>query len=69
MLYLDEGELIEKTGFKHRGKQYAELARQGVPFTRRGDGKPLVLRSDIEKPVTVTKRKEPNFKALLKRTG
>ena len=65
MLHLTEDEIYERTGWKHREKQYAELARQGISFTRRHDGFPLILRSEFDKPV-VAKKKEPNFKALMK---
>lgn len=64
MLYLNSDELFERTGKKHRKKQCAELARQGVVFTIRGDGFPLVLRSTLEAPADKKRKREPNFGAL-----
>ena len=47
-----------RTGFKNRKKQCAELARQGVKFTVRWDGFPLVLLSQFEPtPDAKAKRK------------
>ena len=65
-LHLSALELIERTGYKQRNKQRDELARQGVPFTVRHDGFPLVLRSYLEP--TPGRKREPNF-AALKRVG
>lgn len=68
-LHLNQDELVERTGYKQHAKQCEELARQGIKFTVRHDGFPLVLRSQFELPLTVKgKRKEPDYGALT-RTG
>jgi hypothetical protein len=56
-LHLSQDELIERTGYKQHPKQCKELARQGLKFTVRADGFPLVLRSQLEPQ----DRRRPNF--------
>lgn len=65
-LWLTSEEIEERTKRKRRALQRAELARQGVKFTTRWDGFPLVNRAQFEGqgPQATTTRKEPNFDAL-----
>lgn len=66
-LWLTPAELVERTGKKQKRKQCEELARQGVPFTVRSDGFPLVDRSQFQSGEPLTKkqrRREPNFTAI-----
>lgn len=67
-LWLTPAELVELTGFKQRGKQRLELARQGLKFTVRSDGFPLVDRSLFqasgERLTKNQRRREPNFTVI-----
>ena len=47
-LWLTKEELIERTGYKRHSAQCRELARQGMQFTVRHDGFPLVDRWQFE---------------------
>lgn len=47
-LWLTPAELFERTGKRQKRKQCEELARQGVRFTTRADGFPLVDRYQPE---------------------
>jgi hypothetical protein len=66
-LWLTPAELVERTGKKQKRKQCEELARQGVRFTVRCDGFPLVDRSQFESGERLTinqRRREPRFTAI-----
>lgn len=64
-LWLTREELETRTGYKRLSKMRIELARQGVKFTTRRDGFPLVDRALFEvPPAKSAQRKEPNFAAL-----
>ena len=60
-LWLTDEELETLTGRRRRTAQRAELARQGVKFTTRHDGFPLVPRSQFENLAKPVKRWEPTF--------
>lgn len=66
-LWLTPAELVLLTGYKQRRKQALELARQGLKFTVRQDGFPLVDRSQFQSGERLTKkqrRAEPRFSAI-----
>ncbi len=66
-LWLTPEELYERTGKRQKKRQRLELARQGVRFTTRSDGFPLVDRAQFESGEPLTKarrRREPNFTAI-----
>lgn len=66
-LWLTPAEVVERTGFKQKKRQVLELARQGLKFTVRSDGFPLVDRSQFESDERLTrnrKRREPDFTAI-----
>ena len=66
-LWLTPSELVELTGFKQKRRQCLELARQGLKFTVRSDGYPLVDRSLFESGERLSstrRRREPNFTAI-----
>lgn len=63
-LFLDDDELHELTGYRHRAKQKMALAKLGVQFRiRPADGYPLVHR-DATKPSARDSRARPDFGAL-----
>lgn len=66
-LWLTPAELFERTGKRQKRKQCEELARQGVRFTTRADGFPLVDRSQFqsgEQLNSTRRRREPNFSTI-----
>jgi Domain of unknown function (DUF4224) len=70
-LLLTDNELRELTEYKHRKKQQERLASMKVPFHVGRDGRPLVLRSAIDRHLggdeRLQKRRhpsEPDFTAL-----
>jgi hypothetical protein len=51
MLFLDEDELYELTGYRQREKQKKALAAMGIKFrSRPADGYPLVVRQPFVEP-------------------
>jgi len=66
-LWLTPAEIVELTGFKQKSKQRLELARQGLKFTVRSDGFPIVDRSQFQSGDQLTRirrKREPDFTAI-----
>ncbi|MGK8935263.1 DUF4224 domain-containing protein [Pluralibacter gergoviae] len=67
---LTDDELVELTGYRFQSKQCEALARAGISFVRRRDGKPRVTwthvnaaLSGIQQRVNVEEER-PNFDAI-----
>lgn len=48
-MFLDHKELIELTGKRYRDAQLKQLRSMGIQHKIRGDGRPVVLKSHVEK--------------------
>lgn len=69
MLFLNNEEICDLTGFKLATAQCRWLTDNGYPFDVNHSGKPKVLRSYLEQrlcPAAISSRgfEEPNFEAL-----
>ena len=47
--FLNEDEIWQITEYSNRKSQHKQLAKMGIPFTVTRSGKPLVLRSALER--------------------
>lgn len=63
-LWLSPEELVERTGFRTSKRQCLELARQGVRFTIRHDGFPLVERYQFETLTRGKGKREPDWSTI-----
>ncbi|CAI1757065.1 DUF4224 domain-containing protein [Serratia sp. CY68758] len=67
---LTDEELIEMTGYKYPSKQCEALARAGISFIKRRDGRPRVTWAHVNAALsgclapTVTEENTPNFDAM-----
>lgn len=67
---LTDEELIEMTGYKYPSKQCEALARAGISFIKRRDGRPRVTWEHVNATLsgrlapTVTEENTPNFDAM-----
>lgn len=67
---LTDEELIEMTGYKYPSKQCEALARAGISFIKRRDGRPRVTWGHVNAALsgylvpTVTEENTPNFDAM-----
>lgn len=48
MMFLDDKDLRDLTGYIHRSKQVAQLRKMGIPFFVNAAGRPIVARAIIE---------------------
>jgi len=69
MLFLNNEEIYDLTGFKLATAQCRWLTENGYPFDTNHSGKPKVLRSYLEQrlcPTAISSKgfEEPNFEAL-----
>lgn len=67
---LTDDELVELTGYRFQSKQCEALARAGISFVRRRDGKPRVTWTHVNAALSGTHRslideeERPNFDAI-----
>ncbi|EPG4139474.1 DUF4224 domain-containing protein [Klebsiella pneumoniae] len=67
---LTDDELVELTGYKFPSKQCAALARAGISFVRRRDGRPRVTWTHVNsalagiRHVAPPEEEQPNFDAI-----
>ncbi|BEL65231.1 MULTISPECIES: DUF4224 domain-containing protein [Serratia] len=67
---LTDEELIELTGYKYPSKQCEALARAGISFIKRRDGRPRVTWAHVNAALSgylapaVTEENTPNFDAM-----
>ncbi|HEJ7839716.1 TPA: DUF4224 domain-containing protein [Serratia marcescens] len=67
---LTDEELIEMTGYKYPSKQCEALARAGISFIKRRDGRPRVTWAHVNAALSgclapaVTEENTPNFDAM-----
>lgn len=57
-IFLSEYDLKLFTGFQRKTKQVAFLKSKGIAFEVNGRGKPVIRRSDIDKPATIVEDKK-----------
>lgn len=66
--FLTDEEVQRLTGRVRRDAQYSILAREGIPATKDGDGKPIICRKVYEELHLGRKRKQaqnkPNLDAI-----
>lgn len=67
---LTDDELVELTGYRFQSKQCEALARAGISFVRRRDGKPRVTWTHVNAALSgiqqqvIVEEERPNFDAI-----
>ena len=61
MQWIDEKELLERTGYKHRGWLARALDRQGIKYIRGRQGRIAVPASSIERLVATSDQDTVEF--------
>ncbi|ENM1396330.1 DUF4224 domain-containing protein [Klebsiella pneumoniae] len=67
---LTDDELIELTGYRFPSKQCSALAKSGISFVKRRDGRPLVTWTHVnaalfgDRKIVADEEEKPNFDAI-----